>query len=205
MDKFGKYLKWDIFASTIAEKRLLYFSSYDAMRLFPRHTAGIHKILSRKVGEGRLVRLKRNLYCLTSHVPNEYLLANILYQPSYISLEFALAHYGLIPETVYTITSVTTKPTRQFTATNRTFAYHTIQQRAYTGYVPIRQDDHTVLIATKEKALADYLYFTYRQRRNINERISWKNVNIQEVKRILRDLFYINTNTITKLLSHYDR
>ncbi|MBI4066536.1 hypothetical protein HY411_02360 [Candidatus Gottesmanbacteria bacterium] len=189
MDKFGQYLKWDVFATTVAEKRLPYFSLYDAARLFPAQAAGIHKVLSRKVGEGKLIRLKRNLYCLPNHLPNEYLLANILYQPSYISLEFALAHYGLIPETVYSITSVTTKPTRQFTATNRTFAYHTIRQRAYTGYVPIWKDSQTVLIATREKALADYLYFVYKKRRRINERLSWKNVNKDEVERILHDLF----------------
>ena len=204
MDKFGHYLKWDVFTKTLERKQIGYFSLYDALRLFPTHAAGIYKILSRKVGEGKLIHLKRNLYCLPDGLPNEYLLANILYQPSYISLEFALSHYGLIRETVYEITSVTTKPTRQFTVTNRAFTYHTIRQYAYTGYVPTRQENYTILIATKEKALADYLYFAYRQHRPVNERIDWKKVNIPEVRRILADAFSLNTKTVETLLPSYD-
>lgn len=205
MDKFRHYLKWDTLAATVTEKRLPYFSLYDVERLFPEHTGGIRKLLSRKEHEGKLVRLKRNLYCLPDRLPNEYLLANILYQPSYVSLEFALSHYGLIPETVYTITSVTTKPTRRYTVTNRTFQYRSIQQHAYTDYLPIRQEQHTILIATKEKAVADYLYFVYRQRGHVHERVDWKTVNIQEVRRLLIDAFHLNSRVIQTLLPPYDR
>lgn len=69
-------------------------------------------------------------------MPDEYLLANILYQPSYISLEFALSYYSLIPESVYLITSVTTKPTREFAVGKLFFSYQTIKKQAFVGYVP---------------------------------------------------------------------
>src|SRR3989338_11387046 len=84
---------------------------YDVFGISPK-TGSV--FLSRNLKSGLFVKLRNNYYMLKdSHLPL-YAIANKLYQPSYISLESALSHYGVIPEAVYTITYVTTKPTREF-------------------------------------------------------------------------------------------
>src|SRR3989344_3452385 len=61
------------------------------------------------------VKLRNGLYALKTDPPHELEIANRIYGPSYVSFEYALAYYRLIPETVYTVTSATTKTTREFT------------------------------------------------------------------------------------------
>lgn len=200
MDKIGNYLKWDSFEKTVLEKKLIYFSLFDLERIFTNHQPALKKFLSRKVKQGKLLRLKRNLYCFTNKIPSEYLIANILYQPSYLSLEFALSYYSIIPESVYTITSVTTKPTREFTATNRVFSYQTIKKEAYCGYVPIKINNSTILIASPEKALADYLYFVKLGKKSPNDRTDWKKANINIVKEYLTANFGLSKLSVKRLI-----
>lgn len=200
MDKIKQYLKWDFFEETIRQKGLLYFNLYDLERLFNPYRSSLSKFLTRKVKEEKLIRLKRNLYCLKRKIPNDYILANILYQPSYLSLEFALSYYSIIPETVYTITSVTTKPTREFIVTNRAFAYKTIKDKAYLGYIPREIDNQTFLIATAEKSLADYLYFVSLGKKNINDRTDWSKVEKKRVEKYLIDDFNLNPLAVKKLI-----
>ncbi|MDI6689726.1 MAG: hypothetical protein QMD66_01500 [Actinomycetota bacterium] len=107
--------------------------------------------------------------------------ANKLYQPSYVSFEYALSYYHLIPETVYTITSATTKPTREFEVLNKIYRYYKIRKEAFTGYEPRKIDDLTVFIAEPEKALVDYLYFVDLKKRSMNERLQAKNLRKKRV------------------------
>jgi hypothetical protein len=79
-----------------------------------------------------------------------------LYSPSYISLEKALSVYGIIPEMVYGITSVTPKTTREFRNKFGDFTYRHIKPTLFFGY---REDkERRCLMAEPEKALLDYLY-----------------------------------------------
>lgn len=68
------------------------------------------------LASGHLLSLKRGLYvlgpALSSAPVSLPLVANLLYGPSYVSSDFALSHYGLIPEGVREVTSVT-PPARQ--------------------------------------------------------------------------------------------
>lgn len=200
MDKFRHYLKWETFRNTILKKELIYFSLYDLERLFPKHQSAIKKFLSRQVKKKNLIRLKRNLYCLNERIPDEYLLANILYQPSYLSLEFALSYYSIIPETVYSITSATTKPTREFTAYGRVFSYQTIKKEAFVGYAAKEINNQTILIATPEKALADYLYFVFLGKKNLNDRTDWQKVDKEKVRKYLINNFKVKKSSAEKLL-----
>jgi predicted transcriptional regulator of viral defense system len=87
-------------------------------------------------------------------------LANKLYSPSYISLEFALAYHGVIPEIVYEITSVTTKATRRFEieTLGKVFSYRKIKKAAYTGYNIQKSQGMNFNIADVEKAFVDANY-----------------------------------------------
>jgi predicted transcriptional regulator of viral defense system len=129
-------------------------------------------LLHRYTKQGELLKLRNGLYALADRPPSEWLLANRLYDPSYVSFEYALAYYHIIPETTYTITSATPRPTRTFTSANHLFEYHRLKRPAFTGYEPTRIGGDTVLIATPEKALVDYLYFVDLRKKPLTDRLS---------------------------------
>ena len=88
-------------------------------------------------------------------------MANHLYGPSYVSLHTALRHYGLIPEAVYSVQSVTTKVTRSFDTPIGAFFYTHAQPQWFPIGIRIHNEpDLSYLIATPEKALMDVAQFT---------------------------------------------
>ncbi len=124
------------------------------------------------------LKVRNGLYALRIDQPRDEAIANRLYAPSYISFEYALSHYGIIPEFAYTITSVTTRITREFVVNNKSFTYSHIKKPAYRGYRTEKIGDMTVLMAEPEKALADYLYFVSLNRKTLNERL-----NVRDIKK----------------------
>ena len=118
------------------------------------------------------MRLKKGLYGLKTDLPSEEELANRLYQPSYISFEYALASYNILPEMTYSVTSASTKPTRTFMVDDKVFSYFTIKKEAYTGYILIKREGKSFLMAQPEKALVDYLYFVVLGKKPNNDRLN---------------------------------
>lgn len=155
----------------LAQKNIRIFRGEEFRRLFGLSASRAKYFLETYARKGLLLRLKKDVYSLKSRLPGEEEIANALYRPSYISLEYALAKYGIIPEMVYTVTSVTTKPTRRFTALSREYAYLGLKKTAFTGYTLKREGGRSYLMAEPEKALADYLYFVSLGRKNRNERL----------------------------------
>jgi predicted transcriptional regulator of viral defense system len=111
--------------------------------------------------KGVIIRIKKGLYVFGEAYRrrpySKELLANLIYGPSYLSLEYALQYYGLIPEKVESVTSVTTGRSRWFQTPAGMFTYRQIPVYALsTGMDRIELKDGTAfLIATPEKALAD--------------------------------------------------
>lgn len=87
-----------------------------------------------------------------------YFISNRIYQPSYISLETALRYYNLIPESVYTITAVSSKRTYLFNSTVANFQYRKIKPALIFGYKAIKYKNYTYKIAEIEKTVLDYFY-----------------------------------------------
>lgn len=117
------------------------------------------------VATGQIIRLKRGMYVLSEELTqkpiNRFLVANHLYGPSYVSQQTALRYYGLIPETVYSVQSVTTKATRSFNTPIGTFFYTSAQPQWFPIGVHMHTEtDLSYLIATPEKALLDVVQFT---------------------------------------------
>ena len=100
--------------------------------------------LKRNIKSCLFLKLRNGFYILKDSSPSLYLIANKLYQPSYISLEKALSYYGIIPETVYTITSITTKATREFATPRAIFSYQRIKKSAFIGYSPQKIEGATI-------------------------------------------------------------
>ncbi len=126
-------------------------------------------------------RLKTGLYTFNFNPPTKFEIANKLYKPSYISFETALSYYGIIPETVYGITSATTKRSKTFRVKNSLFNYLKIKKILFFGYQPQKIKGKTILIVEKEKALLDYIYLLSIKKRPFNERLSLKNIDTQKM------------------------
>ena len=115
--------------------------------------------------KGEIIRVKKGLYVFGPKLSRgpyfKETLANLIYGPSYISLEYALSFYGLIPERVETVTSVTNKRKKIFNTPVGIFSYRYINPSIYSYGITLYELDkyHSILIATKEKALSDMLYF----------------------------------------------
>ncbi len=155
----------------LLKRRLRIFTAQDFMRIFNTSPHSTKYFLETQVHEGFLLRLKQGIYILKTDQPFEEEMANAIYKPSYISIEYALAYYHLLPEMPYTVTSATTKPTRLFTTSSSSFSYRTIKREAFTGYLLNKQENKSFLIAEKEKALVDYLYFIILQKIPGSERL----------------------------------
>lgn len=172
-------MNWYKFEKTLKEKKMFLFSPLDVRRVFHVSKVAATFLLYRYAKQKFIIRFKRGLYIFREEDVNIPFLANKLYEPSYLSLEFALSFHGIIPETVYEITSVTTKPTRRFETLNRVFSYRRIKKEAFTGYVPLRQDGMVFLIADPEKAFVDSVYFQLRTKKTF-DRFTIKGLDAQK-------------------------
>jgi len=153
------------------------FSPSDFQRLFNVSLRAAQEFI-KDHGDDLFLKIRNGLYALRLEPPREEAIANRLYAPSYVSFEYALARYGIIPESVYAVTSATTRITREFIVNNKSFTYSHIKRQAYRGYQPEKREGITVFIAEPEKALVDYLYFVDLKKKILNERL-----NVKELKK----------------------
>ena len=151
-----------------------------------------------------IARVEKELYF-------EYI-ANVLREPSYISGEYVLSNEGLIPESVFSITSITRKTTRKYQNFLGSFIYKNIKSELFLGFIEKKWLDKTIYIASKAKALFDYFYL--KRMDNIrtsvlDARINWdsfaggdinefgKYVKLSGSKKMLRVLKNIKENYVS--------
>src|SRR3989339_1803110 len=156
-----------LFRDIIKNHGFTIFSKEDIAPLFDLTSEGLTSLLRRYKRKGYLQNPKRGVYFFTEQPPDLYFLAYKIYNPSYISFESALSYYGVIPETVYSISSATTKSTRTFTTDTNAFIYIKIKQQAFCGFS--KKDQY--LIAEPEKALVDYIYQVALGKKTFNDRL----------------------------------
>ena len=137
--------------------------SRDAV-LFQQNKQVVRNQLERWCARGLLIKLKRGVYLLNPDDrkidPSMAYLANQLYSPSYVSLEYALNYYGLIPERVSDVTSVATKKTFRVKNNVGLFTYQHVKTKAFRGFRALKDDAGlSILVAEPEKAIVDFLYF----------------------------------------------
>ena len=131
--------------------------------------------LTRWCRRGLLVKLRNQYYAFPEYrqMPDfSRYVANRIYSPSYISLHSALSFYGMIPEEVVQLTSVTTLKTARFENDFGTFHYQNVKTPFYFGYeIKTMQSGQGLLFATPEKALLDLLYLNpyYKTEQDMEE------------------------------------
>lgn len=109
---------------------------------------------------GDIIRVKKGLYVFGDELRrrpySRELLANLVYGPSFVSLDSALSYHGLIPERIEALTSVTTKRAKAFDTPVGSFIYRQSPKGSFhLGMDRVKEGDVAFLIATPERALAD--------------------------------------------------
>jgi predicted transcriptional regulator of viral defense system len=179
---------------SLADIRTIY-PNFDRRRL----TEWQHKGYIRKITKG--------LYTFSDIELNEEMLfyiANKLYRPSYISLETALSYYQLIPEAVYSITSVCTRKTNRFDTPVGYFSYRTISPKLFYGY---EITSKTIKIASIEKTLIDFFYLNTQ----INTVEAFDSLRIDrkvlieqlDEKKLKEQLEIFDSKALTERITHF--
>lgn len=155
--------------------------------------------LSRWMKMGYIDQVKRGLYVFgdQKNTLDPRVVSFLLYEPSYIGLESALSHYGLIPEIVPATTAVSTKTTRTFENQYGKFLYRHIQPELFFGYTPYETPVGKYLLAEPEKAVLDYVYFN-KARLNSSDDINELRINTEEFRKV------INVAKLKKYLKEYN-
>ena len=162
--------------------------------------------IRRLLAKGDIIRIKKGLYVFGEVFRRgplcRELLANLIYGPSYISLDYALSHYGLIPERVETVTSVTTGRSRKFDTPFGMFSYRHLSTTRYAPGVFLEQSgEDSYLIASPEKALADKIWVD--KRIGGAQWIDYGSYLFQDL-RLDRDcLITLDTNRLTDIANAY--
>ncbi len=133
------------------------------LRVLAAHAPGLKTNLQRWQEKGKVIRLRRDAYVLNpedSQIrPSRMFLASEIYRPSYISMEYALSVYDLIPERTAALTSISTKKTMTFKNKFGSFIYQHIKPQAFTGFKQEKDEAGlSYFMATPEKALVDFIY-----------------------------------------------
>jgi hypothetical protein len=158
--------------------------------------------VQRLVAAGKLVHVRRGLYCLTKRMgypiqPHPFELAAQVYSPSYISLESALSYHGLTPEAVYTVTCVSIGRAKEFRTPFGVFSYRVVPEAYfYTEVSAVVENNYRFLMAKPWKAICDYV-FCYKK--------DWYDVDplINSLRIDLSDLPYLSDYEVNALDEYY--
>lgn len=140
--------------------------NYDSLSSFLGNYKSIKDKIVSLEKKGDIIRVKKGLYVinplLLSNPLSKELIANHLYDQSYISFETALSYYGLIPERVYTMKSASIKRSKSFSNSIGNFQYIQIDQNYFSIGVrsEIVNNNYAFLIACPEKALCDLIVYS---------------------------------------------
>ncbi len=150
-------MKFQEFESEI--RALPAFNLNDVRKLDP----GFHRQqLHYWQNQGYIQLLAGGYYLLADRAMDEmvlFMVANKIYEPSYVSLESALAYYEIIPETVLGVTSVSSRKTKQYESAWGVFSYRSVKPQYMIGYQVIEKSPGSKFkLACLEKAVLDYLY-----------------------------------------------
>lgn len=163
---------------------------FQSLSIKYKEYSNIYQKINNECKKGILVKIKRGLYTDDLYNDKE-VIANICYNPSYISFEYALSYYGVIPEFVSTFTSATfgKKNNKIYHMKDSTFDYRSVPNEVFPMGILIMKNskDISYKIASKEKALCDLLYSKYPVR------------SIKDLKTLLFEDMRVDENEFLKM------
>ena len=178
-------------------KELPYFN-LETLSLFEPNKTYLKILLSRYEKKNRVIRLKKGMYVSRDYL-NEIekkdlfsfyseFVANILYEPSYLSLDYVLYQNNLLTEVPKNFTSITINKTTSFFNEIGNFLYHKVKDKLFCGFLILKEGNFNIFKATKAKALFDFLYL--RKNEIVNEksieelRLNLENISKNELKEL---------------------
>ncbi|MEW6086737.1 MAG: hypothetical protein AB1498_00280 [bacterium] len=160
-----------------------------------------------------IIKLKRGMYLLNENDrkinPSRSFIANQLFWPSYVSLEYALGFYGLIPEKAVDVTSVTTKKTYCLENGFGRFVYQHIKPSGFRGFRSVKEEGGiSFFIAEPEKAVVDFLYLNLRKFARssgdvFRDSYRFQNLGILRKRRIIELARLFGNNGLTKAVREF--
>lgn len=158
-------------------------------------------------------KLKNGLYVTEKYILKEKeltlyqeFMANKLLWPSYLSGEYVLQKYNILTEAIYSLTSITTKTSRSFENFLGVFRYYNLKKELFLGFKEVNFGKFKILIASKTKALFDFVYFKKDNFQEFSpEEIEEMRFNLDELnKKDLKELKeYINLSKNKKMFNFY--
>lgn len=183
-------------------EKLPYFS-LDDLAAVEKDKVYLKILFSRYEKTGKVIRLKKGLYVAERHILSTLssrrgadgeeaaayyeFLANILCQPSYLSLEYILCQHNILTELPVNFTSAAKNKTTHFSNKLGNFLYHKVKEELFCGFEIIKKANFTILQANKSKALFDFLYL----RKNLL-------INKTAIKELRLNLDCFNKNDIAE-------
>ena len=192
-------------------KNLPYFDKNTVHQLgiqFGLKNTTVNTYISRFLKRKEIIQLKKGLYAAADFfnknrgdISYSFYLANILRTPSYVSSWTALQYYNLTTESIYTITSITTKVTRTYKTKAGTFTYQSAKKELFSDFYLVKgtpdlsTGKFDFFIASPAKALFDLLYFKTHQFRgilseDIKPLVGELRIDIDEMDKKEQDKFY---------------
>jgi len=155
-------MKFDKLLSLVGDEPVFSSSLFDVVDV---SASQVRLQIVRWVNAGKLIQLRRGLYVLNRPYrkiePHPYLIANRLRKASYVSLQSALAYYGMIPEHVPVVTSITTGRREELQTGLGAFGFRHVQKSLFAGYqTVVVAPGQSAFLATPEKALLDLIYLS---------------------------------------------
>ena len=188
----------------------------NSLKLKYKMYSNINQKISIETRKGKLTRIKKGLYT-DDLISDKLVISNVCLEPSYISFEYALSYYGIIPEFVSTITcaSLNKKNNKKYSVDDIMFDYRSIPANVYFYGITFLKNEKGInyKIATKEKALCDLLYSNYPVRFIKDLKVLlFENLRIDENDILNMDLKFIkfiaplyHSNTIYTLVKYMEK
>jgi len=169
--------------------------------------------LSRLVNEGILELIKPGFYLnkktylqsLQKEAFLEYI-GSVIKYPSYVSLEYALSKYGLIAESIYIISYVSTKKPKMFTSNTISYKYRNIKPELFCDYEKRQFNSTDYLFAKNYKAIFDFIYLTPTNDKNsleellLNSRINWNSLSAVDKESFIAVCQKSQSNKMTQVV-----
>lgn len=195
-------------------EKLPLFNKKTAEIVIGKKDGNLDKKIERLYSQGYLIKLKKGWYVSRPFIDKQSnligyaeFLSNQLRVPSYLSLDYALSSYNLIPEAVNILTSITSKSTRSYQNDIGFFNYKSIKKDLFVGYKEIKSDQYNVYWASKAKALFDFLYL----KRNFGDdliyelntglRINWATFSIKDLQEFSKYVQISNKKKMKSILT----
>ncbi len=189
------------------------FSIHDLKIIFRHENINtIHKQIMLWNKQAKIFKIKNGLYVLSSDYSKKNISPEIistkLYSPSYISLEYALSYYGIIPDAVFEITAITTKTTRYFETKYGLFSYRKIKKSCFFGFETQRKNDFSYYFASIAKAMLDFLYLNSKKLKIDYQ--TWQDLRFQNLEKINFNLlkkfaFKFNQKKLNLLINNLEQ